>query len=51
MAKALTPVELARLRGVTLDFIYKQLRTGRIPRATKAGKHWVIPQTAVKSAA
>ena len=37
-----TPVELARQRGQSLDWIYKQLRLGKI-RATRLGNRWVIP--------
>jgi excisionase family DNA binding protein len=41
-----TPTELARQRGVGLDWIYKQIRVGKIP-AIKEGRVWrVIPQAA-----
>jgi excisionase family DNA binding protein len=50
MAKPITPVEYARQKGLSLDYVYKQLRVGRIP-GTKVGKTWLIPQTAVKPAA
>jgi excisionase family DNA binding protein len=51
MKKAtLTPTELAKQRGQSLTWIYTQIRLGKIP-ATKQGKTWAIPQTAVKSAA
>jgi len=38
----LTPVELARQRGQSLDWIYRQIRVGKI-RATRQGNRWVIP--------
>jgi hypothetical protein len=38
----ITPVELARQRGQTLDWIYRQIRVGKI-RATRQGNRWVIP--------
>jgi hypothetical protein len=41
----ITPVQLARQRGQSLDWIYRQIRLGKIP-AIKNGKVWVIPQTA-----
>jgi len=44
-ANITTPTELAKKRGVTLDYIYKQLRTGRIP-AIRQGKRWLIPMPA-----
>jgi excisionase family DNA binding protein len=43
----ITPVELARQRGQTLDWIYRQIRVGKI-RAIKRGRQWVIPTPAVK---
>jgi len=38
----LTPVELARQRGQSLDWIYRQIRVGKI-RATRQRNRWVIP--------
>jgi hypothetical protein len=42
-----TPVELARQRGQTLDWIYRQIRVGKIP-AVKRGRQWMIPTPAEK---
>jgi hypothetical protein len=38
----MTPVELARQKGQSLDWIYRQIRVGKI-YAIKQGKQWVIP--------
>jgi excisionase family DNA binding protein len=40
--KEMTPVELARKRGVTIDWIYRELRLGKIP-AVRRGRRWLIP--------
>jgi hypothetical protein len=45
MKKTITAVELARQKGQSLDWIYRQIRVGKIP-AIKQGKVWVIQQTA-----
>ncbi len=37
----ITPVELARRRGVSLDWIYRQLWLRKIP-AVRRGRRWVI---------
>jgi excisionase family DNA binding protein len=50
MTKTITPVEYAKQRGLSLDFVYKQLRVGKIP-GTKIGKTWAIPQAALKPSA
>ncbi len=39
--KEMTPVELARKRGVTIDWIYRELRLGKIP-AVRRGRRWLI---------
>ena len=38
----ITPLELARQRGQSLDWIYRQIRLGKI-HAVKQGRQWVIP--------
>jgi len=38
----LTPIELARQRGQSLDWIYRQIRVGKI-HATRQGNRGVIP--------
>lgn len=48
MTKNLTPTETARQMGCTLDWIYRELRAGRLQGAVKAGKHWLIPLAAVQ---
>lgn len=45
----LTAIELARQRGVTLDYIYKQLRTGKFEGAVKEQGEWRIPLPALKT--
>ncbi len=40
--KEMTPNELARKRGVTIDWIYRELRLGKIP-AVRRGRRWLIP--------
>ena len=47
MPKNLTPTETARQMGCTLDWIYRELRSGRLQGAVKIGKHWQIPAATV----
>jgi len=47
--KEMTPVELARKRGVTIDWIYRELRLGKIP-AVRRGRRWLIPVDRVGAA-
>lgn len=46
--KEITPLELARQRGCTLNWIYTQLKLGRIP-AIRHGRRWLIPVAALQS--
>ncbi len=48
MTKNLTPTEMARQMGCTLDWIYRELRAGRFRGAVKIAKHWRIPASAVQ---
>jgi hypothetical protein len=41
MKRELTPLEHARERGVTIDWVYRELRLGKIP-ATRRGRRWII---------
>ena len=47
---SLSPREAAIKRGCTIDFIYRELWSGRVPGAQKLGKRWLIPATDVDSA-
>jgi len=40
--KEITPNELAKKRDVTIDWIYRELRLGKIP-AVRRGGRWFIP--------
>jgi predicted DNA-binding transcriptional regulator AlpA len=42
----LSPCDVARKRGCTLDWIYRELRVGKFPGARKVGKRWLIPADA-----
>jgi excisionase family DNA binding protein len=44
--KEITPLELARQRGCTLNWIYTLLKLGRIP-AIRRGRRWIIPAAAL----
>lgn len=46
MTNTHTVSEHARLRGVTLTYVYSQLRAGRIPGAKKVGRTWRLPAQA-----
>jgi hypothetical protein len=46
--QTITPKELAHRRGISLDFIYRQLWVGKISGAQKNGKRWVIPAEATR---
>jgi hypothetical protein len=46
--RTLSPKEVARQKGVTLQFVYCQLWADRIPGARKIGKTWVIPVEAIQ---
>lgn len=51
MKKAnVTPRELAAGRGCTLDYIYRELWTGKITGARKVGKRWLIPTSVMMAA-
>ena len=46
MTKAsLSPREAAIKRGCTIDYVYRELWSGRFPGAQKLGKRWLIPAT------
>jgi predicted site-specific integrase-resolvase len=46
--QTITPKELAQRRGISLDFIYRQLWAGKISGAQKDRKRWVIPAEAAQ---
>jgi hypothetical protein len=41
--RELTALEYAKERGVSLDWIYKQARQGKIPGARRIDGRWAIP--------
>ncbi len=45
--KAITPVEAARRLGVTIQYLYTLLWTGRL-QATREGKRWLVSAQAVE---
>ena len=47
--REITPREAAVRLGCSLDFVYRQLWTGRIPGAKKVFGHWTIPTEAVEA--
>jgi len=47
--KDMSPREAAVRLGCSLDFVYRQLWTGRIPGAKKVSGHWTIPTKAVEA--
>ncbi len=51
MAENLTPSQAARQMGTTLDWVYRELRAGRMRGAVKSGKQWKIPAQVVKERA
>ena len=42
----ITTVEAAKRLGVSLNWVYMLIRCGELP-ATKTGKKWLIPVTAI----
>jgi excisionase family DNA binding protein len=46
MTKEITPAGLARRRGTSLDWIYRQIRAGKIP-AVRRGRRLAIPVAAL----
>lgn len=44
---SLTPSEAAQKLGVTLDYVYRELWSGRFASATKTDGRWKIPAQAV----
>jgi hypothetical protein len=45
--KTVSPSQLARARGNTLNHIYQLLWAGRVRGATKQGTRWVIPVSSI----
>ena len=48
-ARTLVPSEAARQLSVTLDYIYRELWSGRFAGAVKSEGQWKIPVQAVKT--
>ncbi len=46
MTKEISPAGLARQRGTSLDWIYRQIRAGKIP-AVRRGRRLAIPVAAL----
>lgn len=46
--KMLSPRDAAQAQGVALDWIYRQLWSGKFPNAKKVGKKWLIPANDLK---
>lgn len=43
----ITPIEYARICGITIGYVYSKIWGGRLP-ARKDGKKWRIPVSAIR---